>query len=104
MRKLYLLAIVSGILLFTPTASRANTGVEIETLEQEFQSISISVYDNILHITGANNQMVYIYNVAGVRIMSFRVEGNDRRYELNLSKGIYIVKVGKTVRKVSLNK
>ena len=34
--------------------------------------------------------------------MSFRVEGFDKRFELNLPKGCYIVKVGKTVRKISI--
>ena len=43
-----------------------------------------------------------IYNVAGVHVQSFRVEGADRRYELNLPKGCYIVKVGKVVRKISI--
>ena len=46
--------------------------------------------------------MLYIYNVAGVRVMSFKVEGPDKRYELNLQKGCYIVKVGKVVRKISI--
>lgn len=92
------------MLIASPAVSRANTGIAIEILEQEFQNIVISLNSNVLRITGANNQMVYIYNVAGVRIMSFKVEGNDRHYELNLSKGIYIVKVGKTVRKISLNR
>lgn len=44
----------------------------------------------------------YIYNVAGVLVQSFKVEGFERRYDLNLPKGCYIIKVGKTVRKISV--
>ena len=61
-----------------------------------------SVQESVLHVTGANGQTIQIYNVAGVMVKSIKVEGNDRHYELNLGKGCYIVKVGKTVRKVSI--
>jgi len=30
------------------------------------------------------------------------VEGQDKRFDLNLPKGCYIVKVGKVVRKISI--
>ncbi|MFC2455808.1 MAG: T9SS C-terminal target domain-containing protein, partial [Segatella salivae] len=43
-----------------------------------------------------------IYNVTGVCVMSMRVDSNDKRFDLNLHRGCYIVKVGKTVRKISV--
>ena len=43
-----------------------------------------------------------IYNVAGKCIKTFKVEGPDRQYELNLPKGIYIVKVGNTARRITV--
>lgn len=46
--------------------------------------------------------MLYIYNVAGVKIMSIKIDSSDRYYDLNLPKGCYIVKVGKVVRKISV--
>ena len=55
-----------------------------------------------MRVTGANGQVLYVYNVAGVRIQSVKVEGSDKHLDLNLKKGCYILKVGKTVRKVSL--
>ena len=58
--------------------------------------------ESVLHITGANGLVMQIYNVAGVRVMSVKVEGPDKRFELNLPKGCYIVKVGKVVRKISI--
>lgn len=53
-------------------------------------------------MTGANGEMLYVYNVAGVRVKSVKVDGDDKRFEMNLPKGCYILKVGKTVRKVSI--
>lgn len=74
----------------------------IEIVENDFQAINISVNESVLRVTGANGQMLYIYNVAGVRVMSIKVEGADKSYELNLPKGCYIVKVAKVVRKISI--
>ncbi len=92
---------MAGLLLAVPNKAKANEAVEI--VEQVEQSISVAFYNGVLHVSGANGQTLQIYNVTGVRIMSFRVEGNDKRYELSLPKGCYIVKVGKVVRKISIN-
>ena len=66
------------------------------------QNTAISVSESILHVTGANGLVLEVYNVAGVRVMSVKVEGQDKKYELNFPKGCYIVKVGKLVRKISI--
>lgn len=83
-----------------PLAANANESIEI--IEQTLQSIDISVSGNVIHVTGAAGQDLYIYNITGVRVKSIRVDSNDKRYELNLPKGCYIVKVGKVVRKISI--
>ena len=46
--------------------------------------------------------MMQIYNVAGVRVMTVKIDSSDKTYNLNLPKGCYIVKVGKIVRKISI--
>ena len=80
-------ALLTGI----PTMSLA----AIDIVDQEPMTVVISqTTNNTLHIVNANGDMVSIYNVAGKCIKTFRVEGQDRQYELNLPKGIYIVKVG----------
>lgn len=82
--------------------AKAEAAAMIEILDTEIQSISLSVNESVLHVTGANGMVMHIYNVAGVRVMSVKVEGADKRIELNLPKGCYIVKVGKLVRKISI--
>lgn len=101
MKKLILaLTIITSLTFFTPLAATASENIEI--IDQISQSTEISVAGNVLHVTGAAGQDLYIYNVTGVRVKSFRVDSNDKRYELNLPKGCYIVKVGKVVRKFSI--
>ena len=89
-----------ALLLGTPQLTLGNSAIEI--IENEISNIAVSVNESVLHVTGANGQMLYIYNVAGVRVMSFKVEGPDKRYEKKKKKGCYIVKVGKVVRKISI--
>lgn len=86
---------------FVPTVTVAGTAIELT--EPEWQQTTILLQENnILHVTGASGQTLHIYNVAGVRVLSIKVDGPDRRFELNLPKGCYIVKAGKTVRKISV--
>lgn len=100
-RILLVVPFVSMLLFTAPAVSRANASVEI--IDAEMQEISISVKASTLHVTGADGLMLNIYNVAGVRVMSVRVNGQDCHYELNLPKGCYIVQVGgKTTRKISI--
>ena len=75
----------------------------IEIIDQDAQATVISqTTNNTLHIVNANGDVVYICNVAGKCIKTFKVEGPDRQYELNLPKGIYIVKVGNTARRITV--
>lgn len=98
-KKIFTLLIALITLSFVlPTTVRANTAIEL--IDQNFQGISISVYGSVLRVEGANDETMYIYNVTGVRVMSVKVDGPDKRYNLNLPKGCYIVKVGKVTRKI----
>ena len=74
----------------------------VEIIEQQEQPRVSVDKESTLLVANANDQMLYIYNVAGVLVQSFKVEGVERRYDLNLPKGCYIIKVGKTVRKISI--
>lgn len=68
----------------------------------DLQDVNISVTGSNIHITGANGKILFVYNVTGVCVASFKIEGADKHYELNLQKGCYILKVGNIVRKISL--
>lgn len=84
-----------------PQTAKAASAIEI--IDNETQQVGISISsEGVLRVTGASGQTLYIYNVTGVRVMSVKVDGADKNYNLNLPKGCYIVKVGKTVRKISI--
>lgn len=99
-KNIFIFSLASVLIFGMPGISRAESAIEI--IDNDYQAVTISVQESVLHVTGANGQILQIYNVAGMMIKSIKVDSNDRRYELNLNKGCYIVKVGKTVRKVSI--
>ena len=100
MKRILYAAFSMMLLLGVPQDACAASSIEI--IDNDIATISISVSESTLRVTGASGLMLTIYNVAGVHVQSFRVEGADRHYELNLPKGCYIVKVGKVVRKISI--
>lgn len=94
-KTLLLIAVMASMLLVVPRKTSAHTGT-MDLAELDVQGISITYNGDVMHVVGANNLMVTIYNLAGVAVKSFRVEGPDKRFNLSLTDGIYIVKVGST--------
>lgn len=90
----------SVLMLGIPAIGQARMVVEV--IENDLQEVSVTISSSTLHVTGAHGMTLDIYNVAGMKVMSLKVDSSDRRYELSLPKGCYIVKVGKTVRKISI--
>ena len=103
MTKYILTTIMMALLtLCAPVQVRANAAIEIIENDLQPTAANITVNGGSIRVSGANGKIMYVHNLAGVRIHSIKVEGADRTYDLNLSKGCYIIKVGTTVRKVSL--
>lgn len=103
MTKYILTTIMMALLtLCAPVQVRANAAIEIIENDLQPTAANITVNGGSIRVSGANGKIMYVYNLAGVRIHSIKVEGADRTYDLNLLKGCYIIKVGTTVRKVSL--
>ncbi|MDO4820070.1 MAG: hypothetical protein Q3994_06835 [Prevotella sp.] len=102
MNKVLLKLAFIGILTFTSVsvmyASMLGDNIETDvvgaTIIQEGQ--------NTIRIIGAQDKVLEIYKVTGVSVDKIRIDSNDKRIELNLQKGCYILKVGKVVRKISI--
>ena len=90
------------LLLSVGFAAPVQARAAIDLIDFDTQTISISVVGNVLHVVGAEDEQLAVYNVTGVRVMSVKVDGSDKHYTLNFPKGCYIVKVGNVVRKVSI--
>ena len=71
--------IFASVMMFgIPAESRAHAAIEI--VDNDFQNVTISVSESVLHVTGANGLTLQVFNVTGVRVMSIKVEGADHRF------------------------
>lgn len=101
MMKVLLTAFFVGLITFAQPC-QASVMSAVEIVDNNFQQIAVSYSSSVLRITGAEGEFLQIYNVAGIRVMNVRVESADKRFEINLPKGCYIIKIGKYVRKISV--
>ena len=88
---------------FSPSlfAQEAAIGVS-QSSNSSLGNVSISLSGSVLSVFGAKGEMLQIYNVTGVQVMNVRIDSEDKRVELALPHGCYIVKVGKFVRKIAV--
>jgi len=93
-------AVVLSLFMLAAVPNTVRAAAVIEIIDTEIQNITVTVNESVVHVTGANGEVMHIYNVTGMKLMSVRVEGQDKRIEINLPKGCYIVKIGKVVRKI----
>lgn len=99
-RYIYTIIIAFLLTLTVPTAVCATESINM--IEQEQQPVVTVTGNSTIHVQNANGMTLYVYTVAGVVKQTIKVSGLDCHYDLNLPKGCYIIKVGKTVRKISV--
>lgn len=99
MKRIWIIAI--SMLLLGAVPSIAHMQMD-EPIEAELEAITLTIQDNRAHITNADGKTLEIYNLTGVRVARIRIDGNDKQITLNLTRGCYIMKVDKVVRKVTI--
>ena len=67
-----------------------------------FDEIAITVRGNLLRVQHAEGLNLMVYNITGVKVSTHRVESDDFTLTLNVERGIYIVKVGKVARRITI--
>lgn len=104
MQKRILLFFVAGMLMSSVPSMAMNMVSEMGVAEQiDDAAPTITIQGNVVSVTGGNGQYLEIVSLTGKAIASYKIEYQSQRFELNLPKGCYILKVGKTVRKVTIN-
>ena len=85
---------------FAPIPMLAET--ERDGIEMSVSGISLSINGGNVTISGANGEVMEIFNLTGTKVATIRIDSNEKTFALNLSKGCYLIKVGKIVRKISV--
>lgn len=100
----YILSLfILAVLSFTPSVeATASNMMEVELIDNDFAKVVITVNGSTLRVTGAEGMTLCIYNIAGGQpVVKSKIDSQDKSFDLNLSKGVYIVQVGnKATRKI----
>lgn len=101
-KKLFYMATAAILTLSIP--SQAMTmAVEMGVAEQIDEAAPTIHFDKgSVSVQGGNGLVLEVVSLTGRAVASYKIEGPSQRIELNLPKGCYILKIGKTVRKVTI--
>lgn len=99
--KSIILAILAILLASAPAMAESSSNSDLYSQSATAETRFYVSGQNV-RVQNGSNQMLEIYNLTGVKVASFRVDSEDKTVSLNLPKGVYIIKVGKVVRKISL--
>lgn len=103
MQKKLLILAAAAIFAFTIPAQAVTMIAEMGVAEQVDEAApTIKLDKNIVTVQGGNGLVLDVVSLTGRAVASYKIENPSQRIELNLPKGCYILKVGKTVRKVTL--
>ena len=103
MKKKTLITAVLACSLMAAPAMAAPMIMEMGVAEQiDEPAPTISVEGNIVTVGGGSGMSLEVVSLTGRAVATYKIEGPAQRLELNLPKGCYILKVGKTVRKVTV--
>lgn len=86
-------------------AQEANKTVSAASVPQEKapDSVEISAYDNKIVVENAPaGSKLEIYSVVGIRVKEIPMKQPSGEYTVDIAKGYYIVRIGDTVRKISI--
>lgn len=99
MRRILLISTI----LFLLAAPVLATGMLMDSASSaQFDEPSIAVEGHTVTVSGAQGKTLQVVSLTGRLVAEYEIDAPVQRLELNLSKGCYILKVGKVVRKVSI--
>ena len=71
--------------------------------ENRESTIEIKVFENRVLVENLQKEMILeIFNIMGVKVYSRRIPPGTGEYPINLPRGYYILKIGKTTKKIAI--
>jgi co-chaperonin GroES (HSP10) len=101
MKGRYLL-VICLLALFVPVLAQKSEKAAVVTVAQD-QGVTITLKNKTLQLANVKvGDKIQILNILGVRVLEKKADSTIVDIALDLPQGYYIVKVGTTVRKISL--
>ena len=103
MRKNLLIFFTAALLIIGVPAMATPMFMAMGVAEQvEERAPTLSIDGNIVSVQGASGMTLEVVSLTGRAVAQYKIESPAQRLELNLPKGCYILKVGKVVRKITV--
>jgi len=99
--KIITLSVVGAFVLSVPVEAMASDW-ELAAQEQIDDQIKIEVVGKTLIISGAQGESLEVVSLTGNKVLEEVIDSPCQQFKLNFTRGCYIVKVGKVVRKISV--
>ena len=108
MRMKRIVIIVSAVLalaLFVPTKASSSVLKEYVAgiMVLQDSEVTITYSQGSVYVTGGEGLTIEVVSLTGNKVYEEVITSPSQKFELNIPKGCYIVKVGKVVRKVSIH-
>ncbi len=96
----FALCIGTGSMIFAQEA-KTNQPTPVVKQQDADNQLEISVADNRIKVTNAPvGSKLEIFSLVGIPVKIIEMKEASGEYALNITKGIYIVRIGETVRKL----
>lgn len=101
MNKNTLLALV--LMLSTSAPIMATDIAEMACVASVEQSqVELVVKGRMVNVVNGQGMTLHVYDITGAEVVSIRIDGANKSYNLDLKRGCYLVKVGDVTRKISV--
>lgn len=101
MKKLLVLFTILTLSMMAPATASANQMYVAGVMDFQSGDITVTCVERTLSITGAEGQTVQIVSLTGRVVFESIIDSPAKKFELDIPKGCYIIKVGSLVRKFS---
>lgn len=101
MKKHLLILLAASFCVAVPAIAEEPAESESEMTLQQSEVVIVAKGKSV-RVIGAQNETLRIYDITGQEVFSAQIDDQDQSFTLNLKSGYYIVKVGKTARKVTI--
>lgn len=101
MRKITLLLFLLVVLFPFPAISAPESAKAL-AVESEQAPILLTINGNNVRVQNAVGTSLFVYNVLGQKVNTFKIESADETFTINLPKGWYILKIDNITRKIAL--
>lgn len=94
-----IISVILSLVMCAP-ASAMTDDFQRTQVEMEQNAISISISETTLYVKNAEHMVLEVFSITGQKVVTARIDSASKAFELdNLSRGWYIVRIGKFTRK-----